>query len=297
MHRTPLLPFASSGNDGSAPASLSQTRLASAKRFAIIKLLALPEPKARVQELFNRIALPYARRILPRARAETRQDVAWLQPQGYEQALDVACGPGTLSLALASRSRTLYGLDLAEGMIAQARRAARLQRCANAHFAVGEGERLPLPDDCFDLVTCSYSFASFPAPQKIVQEMRRVTRPGGRLGIVEAVAPEEESRRRRLNRLEELRSRAPTRLLSLKDLVALLTQANLQLVDCHVEERPRQLDDWLALSEPGTHRRGRRQLREEMLRAAENDDLGLHLSRQGGRWIFYHTVARLLWQK
>ncbi|MEE9234146.1 MAG: methyltransferase domain-containing protein [Candidatus Acidoferrales bacterium] len=259
--------------------------------------MALPKAKIRVQHLFNRIAGPYARQVLPRARAEARRDLEWLRPQPHEQALDLACGPGTLGLELAPRTRVVYGIDLADRMIALARRGARARHRANAHFAVAEAERLPLPDEVFDLVACSYSFPSFPAPQRIIAEMCRVTRPGGRIGVLEVVAPKDETQRRRLNRLEEMRSQAPTRFLCLEDLVALFTQAGLHLLDCHVEERPRQLKDWLALGHPGNDRRRRRALRELVLRSAKTDALGLHPARHRRGWIFFHTVARLLWRK
>ena len=259
--------------------------------------MALPDPKIRIQRLFNRIAVPYTRWALSRARAETRRDAEWIRVQGHERVLDLACGPGTLGLELAGQARAVYGLDLADRMIAQARRAAAAARCAHAHFGVADGELLPLPTDSFDLVTCSYSFANFPAPQRVVEEMHRVTRPGGRIAVLEVVAPENAAQRQLLNRLERLRTRVPTRILCLTDLLALFYQVNLHLVDCQVQQRRRRLDDWLALAESGGDRRTRRRLRQELLRTAKTNDPGWHLSRQGGRWFFYHTVARLLWRK
>lgn len=259
--------------------------------------MPLPEAKARVRRLFNRIAIPYARRVRSQFSAEARGDVAWLRPRGHERALDVACGPGTLGLELAPCTSRVYGLDLAERMILQARRAARARHRPNIHFGVADGERLPFPANCFDLVTCSYSFANFLAPQRVVAEMLRVTRPGGRIAVLEVLAPEDAVRRRRLNRLEQMRSGLPTRLLSLTDLVALFAGANLHLLDCHIQQRQRRLDDWLALSRYGHDPRSRRRLRQAVLGTAKASDTGLHFCRKGSRWVFYHTVARLLWRK
>lgn len=254
-------------------------------------------PKSRVQSLFNRIAAPYAKWAFACGRAETRRDAEWLRPQGDERVLDLACGPGTLGLELASRARAVFGFDLAERMVAQARRAARTRRTANSHFAVADGERLPLASSSFDLVACSFSLANFPAPQRVVAEMCRVLRPGGRLAVLEVVAPPNAAQRRQLNRFEEMRSSIPARLLCLTDLLALFVQANLHLVDGHVDQRQRRLDDWLALGACGDDRRGRRRLRETLLQTVKKSDPGLHFGRRGGHWVFYHTVARLLWRK
>lgn len=259
--------------------------------------LSLPEPKARTQRLFNLIAPTYARRTLSRTQAQTRQDAQWINPQGHERVLDLACGPGVLGLEMAQRAQEIYGFDLADGMIAQACRAAQTRRCLNTHFGVADGECLPLPAASFDLVTCRYSFANFLAPQQVVQEMHRVTRPGGRIAVLEVVAPENPVRRQELNRLERLRSRIPTRILCLSDLLALFYHASFHLLDAHVERLRQPLGDWLALGDCGVDRRRRNQLREALLRTARKNDPGLLLWRQSGRWFVYHTVARLLWRK
>lgn len=260
-------------------------------------MLTLPDPKLRTQRLFNRIAASYARRVLPRASAQTRQDAEWIIPRWGERVLDLACGPGTLGLELALHGCAVYGLDLAEGMIAEAHRAARVRRCPNTHFGIADAERLPLPANSFDLVVCRYSFANFLAPQQVAREMQRVTRAGGRIVVLEVVAPENAVERQQVNRLEQLRSRAPTRILCLSELLALFYQVNLNLVDCHVERRRQRLDDWVALGESGEDRCARRRLQQVLLRTAKNNDAGVPLDRQGGRWFLYHAVARLLWRK
>lgn len=265
--------------------------------FAILALLAIPDPKRQTQRLFNRIAPLYARRAFSCTRTEARRDAAWVQPQPHERVLTLACGPATLGLELAPHVHSVYGFDLAEGMLAQACRTARVRRCTNIYFCLADAEHLPLPANNFDVVVCRYSFANFPAPQHIVAEMCRVTRPGGRLAVMEVVGPEDPAQRRRLNRLEQFRSRAPVRILSLTDLLALFYHANLYLLDCHVLCRRQWLQDWLALSEKGQDRRTRQRLQQAVLRIAKAKDADGPLYRESGRWCFYHTVARLLWRK
>src|SRR3989441_11634547 len=85
-------------------------------------------------------------------------------------------------------------------MIARAQVARRRRRCPPVHFAVADVEQLPLPGDVFDLVACAFSFADFPAPVQAVAEMCRVTRRGGRVAVLEAVAPEDPAQSPELDR-------------------------------------------------------------------------------------------------
>ncbi len=260
--------------------------------------MALPEPKASVQRLFDRLAVPYARFVFSRLQSENQEDVAWFRPRAGEKVLDLACGPGTLALELARYGCPVYALDLAEKMIARARSVARLRRCPPVHFAVADVEQLPLPDQVFDLVTCAFSFPDFPTPAKAIAEICRVTRPGGRIAVLEAVAPEDSAQSAALDRLERLRSNGvPTHLLSLPELLALFREAGLLLLDASVSERRRRLEDWLG---PAAVRGGavtRRRLRRQLLESARGDAAGLRLEQRRGRWFFNAKVARLLWQK
>ncbi len=53
------------------------------------------------------------------------------------------------------------------------------------HLVQGDSERLPFADDSFDLVTCSHSFHHYPNQARVVREMHRILRPGGRLMIID----------------------------------------------------------------------------------------------------------------
>ncbi len=255
-----------------------------------------------MRRLFDRLSGPYARVVFSHLQHETQADVAWVRPRAGEKVLDLACGPGTLALELVRYGCRVYAVDLAEQMIAQAQ-AARRRRCGPpVHFAVADVEQLPLPGDSFDLVTCGFSFADFPAPAQAVAEICRVTRRGGRVAVVEAVAPEDPTQSAELDRLERLRSGGvPAHLLSLTELTALFRQASLELLDAAVSERRHRLEDWLgaAVGEGGvtTQRRLRRHLQAQLLETARSDAAGMHLERHGGRWFFSAKVAGLLWRK
>ncbi|MFH0981154.1 MAG: class I SAM-dependent methyltransferase [Planctomycetota bacterium] len=102
--------------------------------------------------------------------------------------LDIGCGTGTLAgwLAASPWPICVVGLDYAEGMCREASaKTARTNATVRARFASGDSEHLPFADGAFDLVTCSNSFHHYPHRQAVVNEMRRVLRPQGRLILID----------------------------------------------------------------------------------------------------------------
>lgn len=104
---------------------------------------------------------------------------------GLHDVLDLACGPGgwVLEMAQAYPHLQVTGLDISPAMIAFARVQAQAGGLDNAHFTVGNLTTLPLPfsDASFDLVNTRHIEEVIPAASfpPLVQEMGRITRPGG----------------------------------------------------------------------------------------------------------------------
>ena len=85
----------------------------------------------------------------------------------YEALLDVGCGTGFLIDILAKQKSARYcGVDLSDGMI----RVAKSKKIPDAEFTVGSADRLPYPDESFDIVACSQSFHHYPYPEKAMLE-------------------------------------------------------------------------------------------------------------------------------
>ncbi len=101
-----------------------------------------------------------------------------------ERYLDVACGAGQLVIPAASMGVDATGLDLAANLIAQARDRAVAQGLSvhfSAHFDEGDAEALPYHDASFDVVSSLVGAMFAPRPERVVAELLRVTRPGGRI--------------------------------------------------------------------------------------------------------------------
>lgn len=111
------------------------------------------------------------------------------------RALDACCGTGDLTLAVAAvwpRS-TVVGLDLTDGMLQVARRKAAREPAAAGRVSFVRGDLLALPfaDGEFAAVTVGWGVRNVPDVPRAFAEMRRVTRPGGRVVCLEStVAPD-----------------------------------------------------------------------------------------------------------
>ena len=114
--------------------------------------------------------------------AERLLDLVQLQPT--ERVLDVACGTGIVARRAARRLEpgAVTGVDLNEGMLAVARKAAAAEG-VQIDWRQGNVEDLPFPRGAFDAVFCQQAAQFFPDPVAALREMRRVLAPDGRIGL------------------------------------------------------------------------------------------------------------------
>src|SRR3954471_2668848 len=101
-----------------------------------------------------------------------------------ELVLDVAAGTGTSSQPFADAGATVVPCDFSLGMLEVGKR-----HMPHLSFTAGDGTRLPFADGVFDAVTISFGLRNIVDPLAGLAEMRRVTRPGGRLVVCEFSHP------------------------------------------------------------------------------------------------------------
>ena len=117
--------------------------------------------------------------------------VAVAEMREGETVLDLGSGGGIDVLLSARRvgpTGTVYGLDMTDEMLALAQRNAREAGVTNVHFLEGLIEAIPLPAESVDVVVSNCVVNLSPEKPKVLAEIVRVLRPGGRVGISDIVA-------------------------------------------------------------------------------------------------------------
>ncbi|RJS69680.1 class I SAM-dependent methyltransferase [Methanophagales archaeon] len=98
--------------------------------------------------------------------------------------LDVGCGAGAMSILLSDRFR-VYSLDLSNRMLERLKtRAKELKKDVSA-IINADNQKIPFKSNSFDGTLCKFALWPVPNPQETIKEMVRVTKPNGRIIIIE----------------------------------------------------------------------------------------------------------------
>lgn len=147
--------------------------------------LAAPEPWDLVadgyQEVTRAMLTPYSERA-----------VELLEPGSDEAALDVAAGPGTTTLLLAPRVKSVTALDFSQNMLDHFGRNVARAGLSNVAAQQGDGQALPFAAGSFQIGVSMFGLMFFPDRAAGFRELRRVLAPGGR-AVVSSWAPVERS--------------------------------------------------------------------------------------------------------
>jgi SAM-dependent methyltransferase len=100
-----------------------------------------------------------------------------------ERVLDVATGSGNAALAAARRGTDVIGVDYVPALLERARLRTRAEGL-EATFVEGDAEALPFENGSFDVVSSVFGVMFAPNQERTAAELVRVTRPGGRIGLV-----------------------------------------------------------------------------------------------------------------
>jgi len=122
-----------------------------------------------------------------------------------ERVLDLAAGTGTSTLTFAAAGADAVACDFSLGMLRAGKSRLDHTGTSGVSFVAGDALRLPFRDGAFDAVTISFGLRNVADTSAALAEMRRVTRPGGRLVVCEfstiTIAPVDRLYRRYLANL------------------------------------------------------------------------------------------------
>lgn len=196
------------------------------------------------EDRFARTAQQVAARQDARAAELAQQVEAFVLPNGTERALDVGCGAGALALALAPHVAQVVGVDRVPELLALARERAP----ENASFVEGDARALEFGDASFDLTGTLRTLHHVTRPELVLAEMTRVTRPGGRVLVVDQVAPIDPLEAFAVDRFERARDPEHARLLPDGDLRQLFEANRLALLRQRRDVERRELGAYLEVA-------------------------------------------------
>ncbi|GGD52973.1 methyltransferase domain-containing protein [Lacimicrobium alkaliphilum] len=138
-------------------------------------MFAESDVKARIAQQFSKAASRYDE--LARVQWQIAQSALLMHTNTGGIVMDLGCGTGRASSQLAKTADQVLGLDIAGGMVELARQRCPLQ---NTHFTVADAEYLPLGEACIDSVFSSMALQWCQPLDKVLSELFRVMKTGGR---------------------------------------------------------------------------------------------------------------------
>ncbi len=175
-----------------------------------------------IQDQFTRQANPFSDAPAIRNREAIQILVDAAQVNSSSATLDVACGPGLVALAFAEKVSSAIGLDTTQAMLDRAQELQTEAGIGNCIWKLGDAERLPFETNQFDAVTSRFAFHHFLSPQKVLAEMVRACKPGGKIVVCDALASENPQKSANFNDMEKLRDPSTVKFLTLIEMQDLM---------------------------------------------------------------------------
>ncbi len=143
-----------------------------------------PQEHAAPAQAWDAIADGYDRYVAPQEAELADQALRLVALQAGERFLDVAAGPGGLSLPAARLGAHVLATDWSPAMIERFEARVQEKGLRDAQGRVMDCHALELPDDSFDVTGSQFGVMLVPDQPRALREMVRVTNPGGRVLVI-----------------------------------------------------------------------------------------------------------------
>ncbi len=201
--------------------------------------------------------------------------------------LDIACGPGLVTTAFATKAKHVTGIDITPAMIEKAKEIQKDKNLENITWKIGDATNLPFDDESFSMVITRYSFHHFIEPEMVFKEMKRVCKKGGKIMVVDVAIPPE--KRNAYDHLEKLRDPSHTHACTLEELLDIADKLELTNIKTQWYKLEAELEKQIKASfpNPGDDKKIRKLVTEDIGR----DNLGINAHLIDGSIYFdYPTV-------
>lgn len=202
--------------------------------------------KSDVIKQFGRSADYYVDSDIHRKGGDLQTLVAMAQATGTELALDIATGGGHTANALAPLVKKVTALDLTPKMLAAAEKFIRGNGHENVEFVEGDAEKLPFPDETYDIVSCRIAPHHFPHIHHFVSEVARVLKTGGQFLLDDNVAPETTEFDEFYNTIEKKRDHSHFRAWKKTEWFQMLENEGFEIQVFHRFDKTFEFESWCA---------------------------------------------------
>lgn len=241
---------------------------------------------AEILDQFTRQANPFADHPANSEQGALRLARDVLALSSVLDVLDVACGPGLLAVALAPYVRHVTGIDFVPAMIERARREQAKRGLDNLRFEQGDARALPHAEGSFDRVISRFSFHHLQEPARVLAEMSRVCKPGGRVAVIDGTPRTELAKA--FDEIERLRDPSHAGALPRAQLERMFDEVGLARGQTRGFSLPMAVDGLLGASFPrsGDAERVRARLRADADDGVDRHALAAHY-RDGALWLAF----------
>ena len=240
----------------------------------------------RVREEFTRQADTFSASSAITDVGLTQRFVTALGEAAAGYVLDVACGPGILSAAIAKTAREVVAFDLTPEMLKKAAQRCSDAGVSNVSFREGNAAELPFANATFDAAVTRLSVHHFERPGRVISEIFRVLWPGGRLIVADVVASEQPAEAELQNAIETLRDPSHVRMLPGSELTALVTGAGFAVEALTSWDKAREYEEWMGIVNDGSRVAPLRTVVRAL--ASSGASAGMGLTIDGNAIRFFH---------
>ena len=199
-----------------------------------------------------------------------------------DNVLDIACGSGIVACEFARHTAHVTGIDMTMKMIEVARTRQTELGLNNVTWEIGDVNQLPFPENYFTIVTSRFGFHHFQDPGRVMAEMKRVCKQGGKVLIADVALPE--SQLVMYNSMEKLRDDSHVAALSPESFISLLKESGFAPIKTDDYIMKIELEEQMQASFPGDELALRKMIVEDI----GINKLGINVSDENGRiWLNY----------
>ncbi|MCG8546445.1 MAG: class I SAM-dependent methyltransferase [Alphaproteobacteria bacterium] len=209
--------------------------------------------------------------------------------------LDVACGPGVVTAAMAGTAKEVTAFDATPAMLDKARKRCAEAGLQNVRFEQGNAESMPFANSAFDGVVTRLAIHHFADPGKVIGEIYRVLRPGGTAVIVDVIVSEDAAEAALQNAIEIIRDPSHIRMLPASELDGLIDGAGFEVLSESTWDKDREFEEWMGIAND-PQRVGPLRVIARTL-AEDGRTAGMGLSIRDDRIVFFHRWRLVAAQK